>query len=69
MGSVVMSYIWVAIGSAIGGVARFWCSGVAARLFGETFPWGTILVNVAGSFLIGFLPRSPAPTAACSPAA
>ncbi len=49
-----MSYIWVAIGSAIGGVARFWCSGVAARLFGETFPWGTIIVNVAGSFLIGF---------------
>ncbi len=49
-----MSYIWVAIGSAIGGVARFWCSGVAARLFGETFPWGTIIVNVAGSFMIGF---------------
>ncbi len=49
-----MSYIWVAIGSAIGGVARFWCSGVAARLFGETFPWGTIIVNVVGSFIIGF---------------
>jgi CrcB protein len=49
-----MSYIWVAIGSAVGGVARFWCSGVAARLFGETFPWGTIIVNVAGSFIIRF---------------
>ncbi len=49
-----MSYIWVAIGSAIGGVARFWCSGVAARLFGETFPWGTSIVNVVGSFIIGF---------------
>lgn len=49
-----MSYIWVTIGSAIGGVARFWCSGVAARLFGETFPWGTIIVNVVGSFIIGF---------------
>lgn len=44
---------WVALGSAIGGVFRFWCSGAAARAFGETFPWGTLLVNVTGSCLIG----------------
>ena len=48
------SYIWIAIGSALGGVARYWCSGVAARLVGETFPWGTIAVNILGSFIIGF---------------
>jgi CrcB protein len=48
------SYIWIAIGSALGGVARYWCSGVAARLVGETFPWGTFAVNVVGSFIIGF---------------
>ena len=48
------SYIWIAIGSALGGVARYWCSGVAARLIGETFPWGTLIVNVIGSFVIGF---------------
>ena len=47
-------YFWIAIGSAIGGVARYWCSGVAARLIGETFPWGTLIVNVVGSFTIGF---------------
>src|SRR6516162_6712939 len=47
-------YFWIAIGSAIGGVARYWCSGVAARLIGETFPWGTLIVNVVGSFIIGF---------------
>src|SRR5262249_60175200 len=47
-------YLWIAIGSAIGGVARYWCSGVAARLIGETFPWGTLIVNVVGSFIIGF---------------
>jgi CrcB protein len=47
-------YLWIAIGSAIGGMARYWCSGVAARLFGETFPWGTLFVNVTGSFIIGF---------------
>jgi len=48
------SYIWIAVGSALGGVARYWCSGIAARLIGETFPWGTLIVNVIGSFVIGF---------------
>ncbi len=47
-------YLWIALGSALGGVARYWCTGVAARLFGETFPWGTLFVNVLGSFIIGF---------------
>jgi CrcB protein len=50
----MLSYIWIAVGSALGGVARFWVSGIVARQFGETFPWGTLLVNVSGSFVIGF---------------
>jgi len=49
-----MNYLWIFVGSALGGVARYWCSGVAARLIGETFPWGTLIVNVVGSFIIGF---------------
>jgi CrcB protein len=53
MGNTALLYCWIALGSALGGVARYWCSGVAARLFGETFPWGTLFVNVSGSFLIG----------------
>ena len=48
-------YIWIAIGSAIGGVPRYWCSGVAARLIGETFPRGTLIVNAVGSFIVGFV--------------
>ena len=48
------AYLWIAVGSALGGMARYWCSGIAARLIGETFPWGTIIVNVVGSFIIGF---------------
>ncbi len=48
------AYLWIAVGSALGGMARFWCSGLAARLIGETFPLGTLLVNVVGSFIIGF---------------
>ena len=45
----------VAAGSALGGVARYGLSGLVARSFGETFPWGTLVVNVLGSFLIGFV--------------
>jgi CrcB protein len=41
-------------GGALGSAARYFCSGLAASLFGPTFPWGTIFVNVVGSFLIGF---------------
>jgi len=49
----VLSYLLVALGSAIGGVSRFWLSGVIGRLFGETFPWGTVIVNITGCFVIG----------------
>ena len=45
--------LWVAIGSAVGGMARFFILGVVAKAFGETFPWGTLTVNVTGSFVIG----------------
>src|SRR5262245_44804463 len=52
--NTALLYCWIAAGSALGGIARYWCSGVAARLLGETFPWGTFVVNVSGSFIIGF---------------
>ena len=48
-----MSYVWIGLGGALGSMLRFWLSGAVARQFGETFPWGTILVNVTGSFVIG----------------
>ena len=51
----MLTYFWVALGGALGSVSRFWLSGVVARHFGETFPWGTMLVNVSGSFLIGVI--------------
>jgi fluoride exporter len=56
-----MTYLWVAIGSALGGMARFGCSGLAARWFGATFPAGTLLVNVVGSLIIGFTATMMAP--------
>ena len=50
-----MNYLWVGLGSALGGMARYGCSGLAARYIGATFPWGTLIVNVSGSLVIGFL--------------
>ena len=47
------AYFWVAAGGAIGSVARFWLSGFVAQHWGERFPWGTVLVNISGCFVIG----------------
>lgn len=48
-----MTYLWIALGSAIGGMGRYWCNGLVTARLGPEFPWGTILVNVAGSLIIG----------------
>lgn len=45
----------VALGGAIGATARYLTSLAALRLLGAGFPWGTMLVNVLGSFLMGLL--------------
>jgi fluoride exporter len=47
-------YTLIALGGALGSVTRFWLNGVVSANVGETFPWGTLLINVTGSFLIGF---------------
>ena len=57
----MFAYLWVALGGALGSVSRFWLSGVVARHFGETFPWGTLVVNVTGSFVVGFFAALTAP--------
>lgn len=48
-----MDYLWVAIGGALGSVARYGGSIWVARWSGDPFPWGTLVVNVVGSFVIG----------------
>ena len=50
-----MVYLWVALGGALGSVARYACSVGAARWLGAGFPWGTLLVNATGSLAIGVL--------------
>jgi fluoride exporter len=48
------SYIWVAAGGALGTIGRYWLSELVARLVGETFPFGTLIINISGSLVIGF---------------
>lgn len=48
-----MFYLSMAAGGALGSMARAWLAIAAAQITGPQFPWGTILINVAGSFIIG----------------
>jgi len=50
---MIGGFISVALGSVLGAVARYFVSGFVARRAGETFPYGTLLVNVSGAFVIG----------------
>ena len=50
-----MIYFWVALGGAIGSMARLWLGMQVALLTRLAFPWGTILVNILGSLVIGFV--------------
>ena len=63
--------LWVGLGGALGSMARFWTALLVARWCGEAFPWGTLLINVVGSFVIGWFASltvaggaMPAPVAA-----
>lgn len=47
-------YLLIALGGALGSVGRFALANWAGEHCGEAFPWGTLLVNVLGSFVIGF---------------
>lgn len=47
-----MAYVWIALGGALGSVSRFWLNGVVSERF-ATFPAGTLVINVLGSFIIG----------------
>jgi len=52
---MIQTLLQVALGGAIGSAARYLTNVAAARLLGPGFPWGTVAVNVAGSFLMGVL--------------
>jgi len=50
----MLMYLAVALGGALGTMGRYFVSGLVANAFGETFPWGTLIINITGSFVIGF---------------
>ena len=50
----MIMYLAVALGGALGTIGRYFVSGLVANAFGETFPWGTLIINITGSFVIGF---------------
>lgn len=55
------TYFWVALGGALGSVARYWMTNVIVLLTGPLFPWGTIAINVIGSFVIGLVAYGTTP--------
>ncbi len=48
------TWFWVALGGALGSMARFGVAAGVAALTGPQFPWGTLLINIGGSFVIGW---------------
>jgi CrcB protein len=64
--AMLANYFWVALGGGLGSMARYWMTQAVTRIVGETFPWGTLLINILGSFVIGWfftftLPHGPWP--------
>jgi len=51
---IIRTYLLVALGGALGSVARFWLGNLGATLVYGVFPWGILLVNLLGCFIIGF---------------
>ena len=49
-----MNYLWIALGAVVGAAARYFVSTQIARHFSTTFPYGTLLINITGSLVLGF---------------
>ena len=55
----MLVYLYVALGGALGSVGRFWLNNFVTARAGDGFPWGTLLINVLGSFAIGIFATLP----------
>src|SRR5207249_4999885 len=53
-GAAMSKYLLIALGGAIGALARFLLGGMIGGYFTSSFPWGTFMVNITGCFIIGF---------------
>lgn len=52
--SIVLDFLAISLGAILGANLRYWMSRSAARLLGSAFPYGTLTINVLGSFILGF---------------
>jgi CrcB protein len=50
---MIITYLWIAAGGALGSMGRFWLGDLVVETIGPGFPWGTLLINIIGSFVIG----------------
>jgi CrcB protein len=48
------TFLIISLGAILGANARYWLGGWAAERFGTTFPYGTLIINVTGSLILGF---------------
>jgi CrcB protein len=55
MGVMMVKLLLIGFAGFIGTLGRYWLSGIVARRYGETFPLGTLVVNLVGCFLVGLL--------------
>ena len=51
----MQNYILVILGAGFGGALRYWIEGTIHKILPATFPYGTLAVNIAGSFILGFV--------------
>ena len=49
-----MNYLWICLGAVVGASARYFLSGFVARHIATAFPYGTLLINITGSLILGF---------------
>jgi CrcB protein len=49
-----VAYLWIALGAVVGASARYFLSGFIAKILPSSFPYGTLMINVTGSLLLGF---------------
>jgi CrcB protein len=50
----IVNYLWIAVGAVVGASARYFLSGVVTRSVSAALPYGTLLINITGSFVLGF---------------
>jgi len=49
----IVAYLWIALGGFVGASARYFISGYIARIFSTAFPYGTLIINITGSLMLG----------------